>query len=39
VRDAIDTPGGAWTPGAAMGRRLIDRLVANAGLTFQVERK
>ena len=39
VRDAIDTPGGVWTPGAAMGRRLIDRLVANAGLTFQVESK
>ena len=39
VRDAIDTPGGVWTPGAAMGRRLIDRLIANAGLTFQVESK
>jgi short subunit dehydrogenase-like uncharacterized protein len=35
----IDTPGGVWTPGAAMGRRLIDRLVANAGLTFRVESK
>jgi len=37
VKDAPDVPGGVWTPGAAMGRKLIDRLQANAGLTFQVE--
>ena len=30
-------PGGIWTPGAAMGDRLIKRLVDNAGLTFEVE--
>jgi short subunit dehydrogenase-like uncharacterized protein len=37
VKDAPDVAGGVWTPGAAMGRKLIDRLQANAGLTFQVE--
>jgi short subunit dehydrogenase-like uncharacterized protein len=37
VVEAKDTPGGVWTPGAAMGRRLVDRLQANAGLTFTVE--
>lgn len=37
VQDSVGTPGGIWTPGAAMGHRLVDRLVAHAGLTFQVE--
>jgi short subunit dehydrogenase-like uncharacterized protein len=37
VKDCADVPGGVWTPGAAMGVRLIDRLRANAGLTFAVE--
>jgi short subunit dehydrogenase-like uncharacterized protein len=37
VKDAPDVPGGVWTPGAAMGRKLIDRLQANAGLAFTVE--
>jgi short subunit dehydrogenase-like uncharacterized protein len=37
LRDAPELPGGIWTPGAAMGERLIKRLVDNAGLTFQVE--
>ncbi|UTW54578.1 trans-acting enoyl reductase family protein [Kordiimonas sp. SCSIO 12610] len=37
VKDAVDTPGGIWTPAPAMGQKLIDRLVANAGLTFEVE--
>jgi short subunit dehydrogenase-like uncharacterized protein len=37
VKDAPDVRGGVWTPGAAMGRKLIDRLQANAGLTFTVE--
>jgi short subunit dehydrogenase-like uncharacterized protein len=37
VKDASDTPGGIWTPAPAMGQKLIDRLVANAGLTFKVE--
>lgn len=34
VRDCPDTAAGILTPGAAMGQKLIDRLVANAGLTF-----
>jgi short subunit dehydrogenase-like uncharacterized protein len=29
--------GGIWTPAAAMGSLLIDRLKRNAGLTFEVE--
>ncbi|MEM8561318.1 MAG: saccharopine dehydrogenase NADP-binding domain-containing protein [Pseudomonadota bacterium] len=29
--------GGVWTPAAALGMRLVERLVANAGLTFEVE--
>lgn len=29
--------GGIWTPGALLGDALIDRLTANAGLTFQIE--
>jgi len=37
VKDAADAPGGVWTPGAAMGDRLIKRLQDNAGLTFAVE--
>jgi len=37
VKDAADVPGGIWTPGAAMGNRLIRRLEDNAGLTFAVE--
>ena len=32
-----DAPGGLWTPGAVMGRRLIERLTAHAGLTFSRE--
>jgi short subunit dehydrogenase-like uncharacterized protein len=37
LRDAPDVPAGIWTPGAAMGDRLIKRLVDNAGLTFEGE--
>ncbi|TQV86082.1 saccharopine dehydrogenase [Exilibacterium tricleocarpae] len=37
VQDATETPGGIWTPAPAMGMRLIQRLVDNAGLTFQQE--
>jgi short subunit dehydrogenase-like uncharacterized protein len=36
-RDMTDLAGGIWTPGAAMGDRLIKRLVDNAGLSFEVE--
>ena len=38
LRDAADVKGGVWTPGAAMGNRLIKRLTANAGLTFAIEK-
>jgi short subunit dehydrogenase-like uncharacterized protein len=31
------TPGGVWTPGAALGEKLIARLQANAGLRFALE--
>ena len=34
---ASDGAGGVWTPGALLGDALIDRLTANAGLTFTVE--
>jgi len=37
---ALDPPrtsGGFWTPASAMGDALLDRLVANAGLTFTIE--
>ncbi len=37
VKDAADTPGGIYSPAPAMGGALIKRLVANAGLTFEVE--
>lgn len=37
VRDCADAPGGVLTPGAAMGRKLVDRLAAHAGLKFEVE--
>lgn len=32
-----DLPGGFWTPATAMGHKLIERLTANAGLTFEVD--
>ncbi|MES2196466.1 MAG: saccharopine dehydrogenase NADP-binding domain-containing protein [Pseudomonadota bacterium] len=38
LRDAPEVPAGIWTPGAAMGDRLIKRLVDHAGLTFEVEK-
>jgi short subunit dehydrogenase-like uncharacterized protein len=37
LREVPDLKGGIWTPGAAMGDRLIKRLVEHAGLTFDVE--
>jgi short subunit dehydrogenase-like uncharacterized protein len=30
--------GGIWTPAAAMGEALVERLQARAGLTFQIEK-
>ncbi len=35
LRDRL--PGGIWTPGAALGQPLIDRLEAKAGLRFAIE--
>lgn len=32
-----DLNGGFWTPATAMGQKLIDRLTANAGLTFEAD--
>jgi short subunit dehydrogenase-like uncharacterized protein len=37
LRDTPGVPAGIWTPGAAMGDKLIRRLVDHAGLTFEVE--
>ena len=34
LQDARATPGGLWTPASALGRPLIDRLQAHAGLRF-----
>jgi short subunit dehydrogenase-like uncharacterized protein len=38
LRQSPDVKGGIWTPGAALGNRLIKRLVDHAGLTFEVEK-
>ncbi len=37
LQDAGDAAGGIWTPASAMGRRLVERLQKNAGLSFSVE--
>jgi short subunit dehydrogenase-like uncharacterized protein len=37
LREAPDIKAGIWTPGAAMGNRLIKRLIDRAGITFTVE--
>ena len=37
LREAPDVKAGIWTPGAAMGNRLIKRLIDRAGITFDVE--
>jgi short subunit dehydrogenase-like uncharacterized protein len=38
LRETPEIKGGMWTPGAAMGNRLIKRLVDRAGITFTVEK-
>jgi len=38
LRDTPQVAAGIWTPGAAMGHKLIDRLVKNARITFEVEK-
>lgn len=35
--NSTETPGGIWTPGAALQGKLISRLQENAGVTFEVE--
>jgi short subunit dehydrogenase-like uncharacterized protein len=37
IEDCPELPGGIYTPAPAMGQKLIDRLVAHAGLDFRVE--
>jgi short subunit dehydrogenase-like uncharacterized protein len=37
LRDTPEVPAGIWTPGAAMGNKLVKRLVDHAGLAFEVE--
>ena len=37
AREVGDLAGGFWTPAASLGDKLIDRLQANAGLTFTLE--
>jgi short subunit dehydrogenase-like uncharacterized protein len=37
LSDTPEVPAGIWTPGAAMGDRLIKRLVDHAVMTFKVE--
>jgi short subunit dehydrogenase-like uncharacterized protein len=34
--EATDLPGGVWTPAAAFGTAIVDRLRAHAGMTFDV---
>jgi len=36
ARDKLAVRGGFWTPASALGKHLLDRLVNNAGLTFEV---
>jgi short subunit dehydrogenase-like uncharacterized protein len=38
LRDTPDVAAGIWTPGAAMGHKLIKRLADHAGLTFSAEK-
>ncbi len=37
VNERADAPGGIWTPAAALGAPLIERLSAHAGLKFETE--
>jgi short subunit dehydrogenase-like uncharacterized protein len=36
ARDKLTAGGGFWTPASALNKKLLDRLVANAGLTFEI---
>ena len=37
AKNDLKTGGGCWTPASAMGPVLRQRLIANAGLTFEIE--
>ena len=37
AKNDLKTGGGCWTPASAMGPVLRERLIANAGLTFEIE--
>jgi short subunit dehydrogenase-like uncharacterized protein len=37
AQDELDCGGGFWTPAAAMGQRLIERLESRAGVSFSLE--
>jgi len=37
IHDCPDLKGGIYTPAPAMGEKLITRLVAHAGMTFNLE--
>ena len=37
AKDRLATRGGIWTPAAAMGNSLLQRMRNNAGLTFDLE--
>ncbi|GAB5380550.1 MAG: saccharopine dehydrogenase NADP-binding domain-containing protein [Aliiglaciecola sp.] len=37
VQDNVSTPGGIWTSAPAMGEKLITRLIAKAGMSFNLE--
>ena len=37
VKECEDLPGGIYTPASSMGKKLIERLTSNAGLSFKVE--
>ena len=37
VKEALDLPGGIYTPAASLGKKLVKRLEENAGLTFKIE--
>jgi short subunit dehydrogenase-like uncharacterized protein len=37
AQDKLTKGGGIWTPGALMGKKLVQRLEVKAGLSFVVE--
>ena len=37
AHDELPVEGGFWTPASAMGDALLERLPANAGVTFELD--